>query len=729
MTIADIDWPGPRPLAFDDASTGAASLRRLVGRQRELNELLDACQTYAVIEITAASGVGKTSFVAGARPHLEQAGATVIRARSWSETLGEFDELAAGATESSDSVALYCLAFAQPVRSDARELPGMLATLTDGRPLVCIVDQLEELIRYRRTLGKELLELIGQTAAASGVSHVVIARSEYRNDLKPVEVARAPTWHMLLPEISDPAVIADIVKQPIPADVKADEEFVDRIVDLWVAARSSSTHRMAAPDPVHLTVHECGLLHLQALLWSFKRWAMDAPDLDLTHLTLASLERYAADRGMDCSVDAGNALMADALYAYVEETVAGCHSDRWPYGPRLMLARAVRHLSSTGFKVAQPTSALVSRAMQEELGSLRPTTEGEAQLGASSHRDGRQAKARAFVRQVPIEGAGLAEGWEPWEVAAQMIASLEDALEALSDDRDANILRKYQHGSDPVFELVHDGIAPALNEWADRQLGGAHATIGGISARRGEVFEHNLTAQMFVVDGTVDRSWGAVETESVDGGTKVVLKHLRWRGLGVHSVNPSSEGPRVTFERVVFRDCLFQGTLFLDMTLREITFDNCDMTGIALIACELHDVEFKGCVLHGAAIKACTMNGVRFDGHGEPGLLDGISVEHTSPGARVKFRNLDTTGLFLVGLQGGSWTFEDVDLRHLVFNSPHEEDVVLRVGGNSTIRHATVTAPRASTTCDFDSGVKVGPLTDENGVIPPHVIDDGSGGR
>ena len=724
MTIADIAWPGPRPLAFDDARPDPEALRRLIGRERELDELLDLCQTHAIVEITAASGVGKTSFVAGARPHLERAGAMVVKAHPWSDTLAEYDAYIESVPQASDAVALYCIALGLPHhKPQVAELPAMLLGQAGDRPLVCIVDQLEELLRYRRMLGRELLQLIGNVAAASGVVHVVIARSEYRNALAPVEVPRAPVWHIALSELTSAEVIGRIISEPIPEDIAVEQAFVDRLVSIWQKARAASASTWAAGEEAN-DIQECGLLHLQALLWSFRRWAAQAVDVDQASLTVGHLDRYAASRSLTAKPYDGPALMADALLSYVEAMVATCHSEAWPFGPRLMLARSARHLSSAGFKVAQPVSALVSRAMQEELGSARPGHEVELRLGMRSEDGGLADKAKSFVSGVRVVTAGRARSWEPWQVADQMIASLEEALAVLSNDEHANILRRFKHGEDPVYELVHDGIAPALDRWAEIQLAGPMATIGGIAARHGEVFSHHLTADTFLTDGELGPYWGAVEIDRSDGTPRPVLSGIGWHGLGVHQQDPSSKSPHLLFEDLVFRDSEFVGTLFQRVKLRRVVFENCDLRGVAVIDCILSDVTFRNCVMSGAAFNDCEFDGTVFDAGGTPQLLNGLAIRAVQPFAEVTFANAPlVTSLVCTKLNGGRWTFRDVDIRHFVFESPTADEVALTIAGQTTLRHATILAPPGSVV-EVDPGVDISPLTDENSVVPPRAVGD-----
>jgi hypothetical protein len=692
VTIADIDWPGPRPLTFEDEAASDI-VRKLVGRDRELRELVDVCQTYAVIEITAPSGVGKTSFVAGAKPYLEEAGARVEKARPWSETLQEYDRARGNPNAPDDPRALYYLAFGEAPAGDGdpREL---LERLSAGQSLVCIIDQLEELLRYRAPLGRALLQLVGRTAGATGVAHIVIARSEFRNHLRPVEVRNAPTWHMLLNELADPGVIRQVITRPVPDDVTVEEEAVDRLVAWWTSSRSATTGFRDADGVWQETFVQPGLLQLQALLWSLQRWAAAAPTVDPRRLTLTDVEEFARAQQLDAGPDSGAALMDVAMLDYIKATIEDCTSPRWPIGPRLMVARAARHLSSAGYKVPQAASSLVPLALQEELSSSKAARDLSQRLRtAGADAESRLAVAEAF----PIEGAGLAASWEWPDVTNEMITSLESGLDRLANERDANVLRKFQHGGDPVYELVHDGVGAALNRWAETLLDDPVATISVISAQRGQVMAHHLRPETFADDAGFSGQWSAVRLEERDGRTVAIIDGLKWIGLGVHLASPWENPDRLQLERLVFRDCTFQGSVFINVTFRDVVFDTSNLQGVAMLG--------------------CAFERVRFEGAPEAGL-DSLAIKRAKPRAEVEFRALPkTTGLFLTDLAGGAWSFVDVSIEHLALTSGPEQ-LHLRFAGNSVVSHATFSAPASAATVDVEAGVTIDPRTDEHSILP-----------
>lgn len=695
-TIADIPWPGPRPITFSDDDS---DLSALVGRDKELVELRHLCRTYSVVELTAPSGVGKTSFLEGAKVHLEEHDFEVLSAPPWMKAIGKYEEFDEELTASHDPLPLYCLAlgFDLPPGAGLSELRTAVRERNAEQRIVCVFDQLEELLRYERDLGANLLDLIGRIAAATSVPHVVVARTEFRDQLRPVEVQEAPTWHMLLSELSAPEVIREVVESPVPEEVELEEGVAERIVEWWESARLRSRGARLRDSP-YSGGAEFGLLHLQALLLDLQGWAVDHVE-DKQRLTLGDLEGYARARSGDAGPDSGAALMSDALYRYVEKSISKYEGDVWSVGPRLMLARAAGHLSSAGFKVAQPFSVLVTRAIQEELGSSKSGLDAQGHFDIES-KEGRRKAADFFVGHFQIERAGVGREKDDRWVAEEMVAALQGVLKELARDKGPNILKHYHHGGDSIYELVHDGVAPALDRWAQGVLRDPIAFLGSICVRRGEIFDHNLSARTFLDEkGEVKPGWARVEARELDSGTAASIEGIGWHGLGVHHLGAEEdeEAESVEIEDVVFDSCDFTGTLFRNVVFRNVRFEDCAMRGVAMIGCCFENVVFERSELIGTAINKSVLRGVTFDCAGKEGAMNYVSIEEAKPDAEVSIRNLENTaGVFLVGLQGGNWSFDNVNLSYLAFEGKDANDLLLRLGSGSKLLHAKIDIPRAS---------------------------------
>lgn len=677
--VANIDWRGPRPIDHG----------RLIGRQKSRQDLLDACKSNLVVVITAPSGVGKTSFINSAIPYLEQNDIEVMRADPWDATLTRFDELVAeGAGGVADTEMLYNVALGATTADDARKAPADILGDHATNKLVIVFDQVEELLRYRRSLGSRFLDLVSEMARASRSTHIVIARSEFRDQLRPLESDLVP-WPLRLHAITDRETIAEIIAQPAAdAEVELDRVAVRRIWGWWEAARQSPEHSAGDGGLLREAVFDVGLLHLQALLWSFRQWAITRDDIgpdgrELTDDDLVAFAEAALEQGKDPADPASGAqLIEGAILRYVRETIdrhtaAAVVSEleppvRWPNGPRLMLARAAPYLSSAGYKIPQALSSLIPAALAEEF-----TADQLRKLRAYARR---RVSRAGIAAEFPLKPAGMALEWiadHPSEARAErewvtleMISALEAGLRRLASP-DVNILRRFAPGeADPIYDLVHDGLGSALNAWADAVLNSPLAVIGVIAARDGLAMEHSLSASLFTdADGTVAPDWGAVALRRIDDGAAtdppvVTLTGLRWVGCVVGLWNQDTE-------------------------LKDLVFDGCDLTGAVFLNVHLRNVTFCDCKLGGVAMLFCALDGVRFV-ESSRGQFDTLTIEAPRPGAVVDFDLEWTRGLFLVNLDGGTWTFAGKRLAHLVVTA-NENPLTLDFAVDD-LEHVTVEA-------------------------------------
>lgn len=682
MGFTEIEWPGPRPLTPDD---------RLFGRSRELRELVDRCATYDVILVTARSGVGKTSFVeAGGRRRLQDAGYVIPPRRPWRPLLDAPSVQAArSGTPEVHAAALYRELVGAPPRGPGSDEPGDLADaisdLAGGRPMAVVLDQTEELLRFNPALGAALLRLAGEAARDARIPHIVIARAEYLDHLRAIEVRRAKVWNLYLDEVTSDRALGEIITGPAEAegiDVRIAPNAAARILDWWKTARRDAASEHEAGSELFGGV---GLLHLQALLWSLGVWGRYAGltnELRDDHLD-AFVAGRAAQRGFAVSDQArvGRSLVEDAVTAYVAAAVRGAveiaasaAKDRpalaWSNGPAVALARVASVLSSGGYKVPQTFISLIPVCYGEEL------TPRGAQVFANAVADGTPLKDFDPRR---VTGAGIAVGWPHDLVLKELRDALRFVLRAMSAEQ-TNVLREFDISDQPVYELVHDGFGPALNKWAEAFKQSPIATLAVIAAKPGGAVWSSLDPDVFAPDGDVDPSWGVVSVEEHRGRRVAAVRNLRWNS---NFIGPEAGGPRSTFRDIVFRDC--------------------DFTGAAFVACDFIDVRFEDCTFQGTVMIACGFGGtegVRFtadDGAGA--LLDLLTIKRPLPDAKVTFDGLGpTTGLFLQALRGGRWAFEGCRVTHVDVSARAPTDLVIRGG---RLSHLTVAGPVAT---DADSG-------------------------
>lgn len=663
MPIDTIAWGGPRPL--DDSNEKA-----LIGRDRELREIYDACATNHVILLTAESGVGKTSFVsAGLIPRLRRGGKTFVpEVVRWPDAttkagIGNFKLSPEAAAERLYRVALGA-------RPDGDEpLGDIIDSLAGDRAIVVVLDQFEELLRYHRHVGLALLRLVGRTARDLDCAHVVIARSEFSDRLRAAEVRHAAVWTLRLPELDEEG-LKELLEAPVvPDDVTIEAGARKQLLEWWTQSRAYVASRQSRRTIAEGTA-DIGLLHFQALLWSFRNWAranLTEPVITLRHLTAYVRER--ADRlGDDVSAKQPEAwLLQDAVVTYVVEQTGlltkkletpgdGHEPIAWPNGPRLMLARIAPSLTASGFKQPQTLYSMLPHALGDEL-KTRPASELADRLQGKTREQRDDILTEFDGGKEVIEPAGTAkkEAWRGGTIVAEMINCLHAGLHALSSP-EVNVLREFSRPDEPIYELVHDGMGAALNRWASGYLSTSLADVGVIAKQRGRaVIGMEFNPQMVGEDEL--EQWGTVEImEGADGEPSVSIYGLGWPGSVITS----------EFTNVRFVECDFTGASFIRSLLENVVFERCNLTATLFLECTLKDVTFVG---H----------------EGAEGGADLLTIKRPLDVTSVTLERLPrTTGLFLQQLSSGRWTLKDSEIRHLII----EADEPVEITFESTIASA-----------------------------------------
>lgn len=665
MPLKDIAWTGPRPLEDGEA---------LVGRERELREIDDACSTHHVILLTAASGVGKTSFVrAGLIPRLRAGDRTfvpdIVR---WPQATSDAG-LANLKLEAPDAAERLYRVVLGTDPDGTEPLDAVISELAGDRAVVVVLDQFEELLRYQPNLAGALLRLVGRTARDLDCAHIVIARSEFSDGLRAAEVRQALVWPLRLSELSKDA-LAGLLEHPIvPDDVTVEAAARQQLLEWWEASRkhvaSQQLHRIGAEGTAPI-----GLLHFQALLWSFHQWAV-ARDLG-DQIRKRALSEYVRERARELGNDPNEPeswLLQDAVVGYVGEQTrlltdqlvapgAGAEPIAWPNGPRLMVARIAPSLTASGFKQPQTLYSMLPYALGEEL-KTQPASELAERLQGTT----RPQRDRALAQfddpdDGKIEPAGRArkEAWRGGAVVGEMIKCLHAGLHALSDPR-VNVLREFDRPDEPIYELVHDGMGAALKSWASDFLASPLADIGVIAKQRGRAvigtqFNHEM------IERTDLREWGTVERyENADGEPMVKVYGIGWPGSVIMT----------EFTNIHFVECDFAGASFIKADLGNVVFERCNMTATLL--------------------RECVMKGVTIIG--DPGADEGanlLTIKGPLDVTSVRLERLPrTTGLFLQELTTGEWTISDSEINHLVI----EADEPVEVRFENTSASAVSTSP------------------------------------
>lgn len=723
MSVTEIRWRGPRSLAPGDI---------LRGRDRDLINLVNKARNFDVLEITAPSGVGKSSFIAaGLVPELRLGGSQVHPNReywSWTAVLTAYDRVAAGEV---DEERLYRLCLGWLIEEDDRSLRERFNELrATGRPVV-VLDQFEELLRFRERLGAALLKFIGRTAADLGVTHIIAARSEYRDQFRPMEDACNTFFHWALREIDDATAVEAIIEAPVEAaGLTIERRVIEYLRTWWLTARQHST-----PDSMGSIVGrtDVGLLHLQGVLWLFRNW-LDRHAPATTSITLDHLKEFTEDYAGEIdkadqpvvNIDhesrvggnvgdaraewgpddpRGPRLYRQALVEYVRECCDTIHDGGWSpahrdgrggwnNGPRLMMARSAHLFSVLGYKVAQSRSGMLRTVLAEDLEPAIVRTVAEAATRARSEEW--MAEIAAEHGAKGIQGKGLAREWSGEQVLHELLAAAVQAWSAVSGD--ANILRRFVQMDDEVYELVHDGMGVALQEWASEELVEPRSVIGVITPRTGKSISISIGPETFLADqGRVPKHWdGIVTTDRSDETGRVQVNGLGWDASEITS----------PMHDVTLEGWTLKGARFADSTLRNVVFRRCDLKGAAFENVKMIGVRFEGCNLHGAAARDCPMmSGVEFvhaDADGSVTKLSSLDllsfVGCCATGDGVALRSLrKTIGVVHDGVTGGPWRIDGIGVRHLALHADGEASFHI---GDGTYQHVTVEPPDLSVEVD-----------------------------
>lgn len=690
MTIANVSFPGPRPLVAGEA---------LVGREAHLSRIYDACGALDVITLTAWSGVGKTSFLqAGLMPMLRDAGYYAVlpdpsdgETRGWSQVLRVVEpDLVAGMSLTQVAERAYRTLVGLPLDSANALLDDLLERLAGLRAAV-VVDQFEELLRSHGPLADALLRLIAQLAPQVGV-HIVVARSEYRERLRPIEEALAISVRpMTLQEIPAAALPAIFEAPFTQAGVSVAPEVTKRIVAWWEAARAegvSARFRQVGSEGL-ATI---GLLHFQAMARAFVEWVKQEwdgelagiADRDPALLSASLLDAYVATRVVERaprlaaaargrgedptafvapSRDGGSWLFDDALVSYVQEHADALlreplprpdDEDRivgtdgplwWAQGPALMAARVAPAFIVAGFKQPQALYSLLSYALEEELSTGQAGWLGERIQETPARRN---ALLEQAAGRLSPAGVALRDGHSPTEVIVETIDCLHASLRYLGRP-DVNILRVLEHDGEPVFELVHDGMGGALKAWAGSYLAEPLAVLATIGGQTSAYVEGLTIAPSMVHDAGHDLAvWGAAA--NVPSPFEAGREHLVLEGLSF----PSAAFFGCTFRDVTLRRADFSGASFINCRFENVVFEDCDLRALIFLGrgdrpgqSELERVTFRNTDDDTERLDLLTIK--------RPAIADGVAFEGIAL----------VTGLFLQSLPAGAWRLADSRVRHL----------------------------------------------------------------
>lgn len=589
-SIDECPWPGPRPQRDRRIESSDDAPVKFHGRGEDAAKISQSIRENAVVVLSGASGVGKTSALYQAiRPELERLGWAVMLCDKWSPPR-TFEAADLIETQAAGQLPLGIALGA--------DQPSLVEQLDEYYPdeAVIVLDQFEELIRYRRGAYQKVLRWIEETAKRSHVRIVISLRVEYEHELTGPGGLKVGPFQMQrceLAPITDPTVIEEIIRagQTNLGEQAASDDTVVELVKVWEEAHSQSEWS------------EVGLLHLQATLYSLWHGRGTAGVIEQSQvlkLSKAVAEFNEKQTGAD---EVG--LYEYGLSQCVEVALTHCRDACEPAGVDWTLAARARelitdmtgHLSSGGYKISLDRDELADRLIRA---SKVPEGDKAAELqarvalaqivdGAAS---GSYETSTGTISFEPLElpneldwlaiqrldlfdVASLADGNWPWELdpedttggallglrpvesVVEELRSLHFALEWL---RMCELIRVTSTEPGKVMvSLNHDRFAAGLTRWTRSFEVGSNEAISRVSAIRGAVLD-----------------WSSENDEPIPGG---VVANVRWADCQITR----------RFQNVTLVNCDFRGS----------TFRGCEFKGVSFVNCLLDDVEFLDCTIEG----------------------------------------------------------------------------------------------------------------------------------
>jgi len=564
-------WPGPRPLTSEDEQVQRYAL---VARADEVDDFLDSLLEHSLMVLHGESGVGKSSLLnVGLLAELRTRGYAMLVCNQWADDFsGDVDALL-----------------------HAKLVAELGATPPAGEPLVpwlgsqfgdravVVFDQFEEMIRYEPELFRSISDWVVNANSTSGIRIVLSLRSEYVHELNPIS-SRAKPFSMS--------------QFRLPAFTRRDQ------IEAVIRATDTAEPPRAVIDPIAAAVladaweavpefrPERGLLFMQAVLYRLHHLARleDSPSnqvrVELEQLSTLMHEDAGIEMGGELehhewTADEAAAVFAAGLRGAVRAKLDLCGDaadslgDALPPGMvdgvRGYIRRAVRSLSSGGYKLVREQWDLAAEVLRRELHLL------------STRVDDLDARAQANLRQLSNDLAYLERGSstpipagelpEPWDVDPQEVTSGlllgSDPLAALDEElrrvvfalqwlETSAITRTSSVRGNARTTLIHDGFGPALEQWSDTPKASALAVLSRSLRTEGELLDWS---GLTVLNGLRDE----------------VAHHvnLRWFNCEV----------RLEVEHAVFVNCDFRGTHFTDSFFRGVVFLNCLMDNVSFEEC------------------------------------------------------------------------------------------------------------------------------------------------
>lgn len=596
--FVDLDrsaWPGPRPLDHR---------HQLCGRESDRRRFAVAVRDHLLTTLTADSGVGKSSLLRGGLlPELEADGYEYVLVDDWkvSANARPQDVVAAALA---DRLAGHPEAEGLDFTRDAIWTSQQLGARPIARRLVIVLDQFEELIRFRHTTYRQAEDWIIELNRHTAIRVVISLRSEFHHHLRMLEREVRPfsMTTIRLEPVTDETSLEAIIRsaeQPGRADClrcNVDDLAIRSIVTQWQAARESP-----------------GLIGLQAFLYEMYHRMNGKTDqvqsrpatgaLAITPDDVATMSKDLAKRvrSGDASLTAPRTIFDVALVNALDRKLRHCRNaaieagyDRvLVEGADALMGRILPRLSSGGFKLVLDETALISSVLAEDTGK-RSTTDWQDVVAEVS----RFRSSDGSLFREPWPG-GIADGeqphglehmladWVPWRNdpdggSSGVMLGMSPAAVHLQEARRFEFALAWLQGAQIVrrstpddrtrlVALVHDAFGRAFEGRAgDGSERFSHAA-NRISRARGQSF-HWPTEQI--------EAYRKEAGTDIAGVRCVVIVNARWRDC---TISASTFGSVVFVNADLrgssFENCTFDGTTFLNCLLDNVSFDQCTVRG------------------------------------------------------------------------------------------------------------------------------------------------------
>jgi len=657
-------YRGPRPYTEVD--------ELFFGRDREIDDIVDLIQRNRLSIVTAPSGVGKTSvLLAGVVPQLRQIyqdelkevsvalGPTLVcrnwlgRSRRTADVILR-DAIVSGiqdlmntdrttflrTTALHTEIALKLRETAENLQANAERAPHVAlidflgACAANTQRLTIIFDQFEDALRLPTDGGKQLLRVISAVFQQESRVRVLLSfRQEFLMKMHDLELSvggllkRTYYLQSVDAEAIDQIIVAPAQRENIEFTADAAQTLKG-----WLKQPVGSGDVDGSSDRADGDEAMFSLLALQALLVDVFEFLVEAKrrrTIDPDSLKAYRSERLAdttelAHRVLENHIEKVLARTRGDNTTLLSEALGDDESD---FLLKRLFARMPPHLTSgarpgaPGYKNQVPLHKMIKEVLYDELRILGiDVTDKVVQheivrftLEARNVSPAFGATGRSLDLDV-CSGHARQMGWSSGRTAEVLIIALSELLRRLDA---GNVLKSLGSGDESAYELVHDGLGPAVQNWADKFRGSPDDAASSLVKLSGVTFR-----------------W---RREAFEPGR--VLNNVFWQGCEISGV---------AFQDVVFTECDLRGTLFRDCifsgggfqgksNLDGVIFEHCEFRGsksngnapVVMSEGRIRSALFAACTFENLHIKGVRLDGTIFTRTSVPGkaIIEDSSLE------------------------------------------------------------------------------------------------------